>query len=250
MPSSETTRRHVLYAFLRAASRLAERLSVPARDVQEWVRLAYFQELRRSGLTVAEACARLGISAPTGARLSRALKGDFLGVVEEEHDLPKRIALMLWAGPLSRARIGQVLPGSSPEAIDHALQILVQEERVVERTGRTPTFEIVGAEDRLVRPGWAARLGALGSLLDNVIDVVHGRFLEDSGSAFARTVSFRMRESDRAELLRFYEESLFPFLKKLEERARDTGDRQTVRLSILWSSEREDPLVHDEENKS
>ena len=236
MAEPDRSQRHVLYTLLRTVARLAGRVGVPVRDVQDWMRLAYFQELRSAGLTVAEACARLGISPPTGARLSRMLKSDFLGTAEEEHDLPKRIALMLWAGPLSRARIGQGLSGVEPAAIDRALGVLREEGRVVERRGRTTTFEIVRAEDRLVRPGWAARLGALGSLLDNVVDVIHARFFDEGGHAFARTISFRARPEDRAELSRFYEEQLWPFLRDLEERARDAPDREVTRLSILWDT--------------
>ncbi|MCC7540870.1 MAG: hypothetical protein IT379_31925 [Deltaproteobacteria bacterium] len=264
MPDGDDSpKRRVLYAFLRATTRFAEKLSVPARQVQEWVRLAYFQELRASGMTVAEACARLGLSAPTGARLSRALKTDFLAE-QVEHDLPKRIAFTLWAGPMSRARLAQVLPRTDAEAIDVALATLVREGRVVERKGRTITFEITRAEDRLVRPGWGARLTALTSLLDHVVDTVHARFFEsspsepptphtrstlvgrqDSPAAFARTVSFRMRREDRAELRRFYEEKLWPFLKGLEERAATRGARDSTRLSILWVSDPEDPRPRD-----
>lgn len=249
MSEPDRSQRHVLYTLLRAVSRLADRVGVPARDVQDWIRLAYFQELRGAGLTVADACERLGISQPTGARLSRMLKSDFLGASEEEHDLPKRIALMLWSRPLSRARIAQGLPGVEPRAIDRALRVLTDEGRVVERRGRTTTFEIVRAEDRLVRPGWAARLGALGSLLDNVVEVIHARFFDDAGgSAFARTISFRARPEDRAELQRFYEEQLWPFLRDLEARARDSSDREVTRLSILWATGPELPLT-DEKRK-
>ena len=240
MAEPDRSQRHVLYSLLRAVARLADRVGVPVRDVQDWIRLAYFQELRSAGMTVAEACARLGISEPTGARLSRMLKSDFLGTAEEEHDLPKRIALMLWAGPQSRARIGQGLVGVEPAAIDRALDVLRDEGRVVERRSRTTTFEIVRAEDRLVRPGWAARLGALGSLLDNVVGVIHARFFEEGEHAFARTISFRARPEDREELQRFYEEQLWPFLRELEERARDAPDREAIRLSILWESKKEE----------
>jgi len=240
MDEPATAHRRVLYAFLRATARLAERMHVPARDMQDWTRLAYFHELRTAGMTVADVCGRLGISAPTGARLSRALKTDFLSPVEEEHDVPKRIALMLWSGPMSRARIGQILSSAPPDAIDKGIRTLLREGRVRERDGRTSTFEITHAEDRLVRPGWAARLGALSSLLDHVVDVVHARFFQESDTAFARTISLRMRKRDRDELRRFYEEQLWPFLKELEERARDADDPEPTRVSILWGQQSEE----------
>ncbi|MCC6994940.1 MAG: hypothetical protein IT370_10050 [Deltaproteobacteria bacterium] len=241
MEGDDQARRRVLYALLRAVAWLAERLEIPAGDAQDWIRLAYFQELRAAGLTVDEASARLGISGPTGARLSRILKTDFL-TPKTEHDLPKKIAFMLWAGPMSRARMGQVLHGESPDAIDQALRVLLREERVFEQPGRSPTFAIRKAEDRLVRPGWAARLGALDSLVRNVVGVVHARFFAGSERAFARTVSFRMRRGDHEELRRFYDEKLWPFLAALEAKAKgkQDDDVEVTQLSIVWTSQRDD----------
>lgn len=232
---SDGAQRRVVYGFLRASARLGERLGVSARNLQDWSRLAYFQELRSAGLTVAEVCEQLQISVPTGARLSRLLKTDFLEH-ETEHDLPKTIAFLLWSGPMSRARIEQVLPRVESRQVDRALKTLIREGRVVEQPGRSPTYAIRQAEDRLVRPGWAARLGALDSLLSNIVDVVHTRFFEESDTAFARTVTFRARARDRDALKKFYEETVWPFLRKLEEQAEGAEDVEVTRLSILWAS--------------
>jgi hypothetical protein len=53
-------------------------------------------------------------------------------------------------------------------------------------------------------------------------------------------VSFRVRLEDEPELQRFYDEQLWPFLRGLEERARDetAGDAPiaTTRLSVFWAT--------------
>ena len=214
---------------------LARRADVPAKMLEQWLRLAYFQALRQAGLTVAQASEVLKVSEPTAARLSRALRTDFLGLdVESEHVLPKRIAFMLWAGPMSRARLRQRLPDVEDKAVNEALARLLRERRVVLEEGRPSLYRLVDAEDRLVGSSWAARFGGLKSLLDNLRDVIEARFFEESDSAFARTVSFRMRPKDHEELRRFYKETIFPFLAQLEERA-GSDSAESIRLSLLWA---------------
>ena len=231
--SSEATQtsadfgRRVVYALLGPVVRLAEELEVPLKHLQKWVRLAYFQELRARGMRVADASRLLAISEPTAARLSRELKTTFLAP-EAEHELPKRIAFMLWSQPLSRARIVQALGADHDAEIDAALGRLVTEGRITLREGRTPTYELLAEEDRLVQSGWPARIGALSSLLGNLSDVVQQRFFDESAQAFARTVSFRVRKCDEAELGRFYREQLWPFLRSLEDRARQQSASRTA----------------------
>ena len=233
-------RRRLTFALLRMPVELARRADVPAKMLEQWLRLAYFQALRQSGLTVAQASEVLKVSEPTAARLSRALRTDFLGLdVEAEHVLPKRIAFMLWAGPISRARLKQRLPDIEEKALNEALTRLLQEGRVVLEEGRTPLYRLVDAEDRLVGSSWAARFGGLKSLLDNLRDVIEARFFDESDHAFARTVSFRMRPRDRGELQRFYKEKLFPFLAELEDRT-GSDNAESIRLSLMWAPLKED----------
>jgi hypothetical protein len=236
-PEDDAFVRRVVYALLGPAARLARRFSIPAGDLQDWVRMAYFQEYRALGLTVAEACARIGVSTPTGARISKQLK-TFLAP-RTDHELPRRIVFVLWGQPLSRARIVQALSDVPPAAVDRALAGLIDDGRVEVIRGRTDSYGVASGEDRIVRSGWQARIGALTSLLDNVADVVEQRFFEGSEAAFARTVSFRVRPDDAARLQEFYESTLFPFLRDLEERARGTDEPLTKRLSLLLADLRE-----------
>ncbi|MEM9195494.1 MAG: hypothetical protein AAGF12_40365 [Myxococcota bacterium] len=233
---SDSENRRVLYALLRASARLAKTLEIPAKQVQEWVRLAYFDELRRDGNTVAIAAEKLGVSEPTGARLARALRTDFL-TDEAEYELPKRIAFMLWAGPMSRARLRQVLTEVDEDELDQALDRLLAEGRIVEQSGRVVNYAITDPEDRLVQPGFAARIGALNSLLGNVVGVIDARFFSRREDAFARTVSFRMRRADRKKLRAFYTKTVWPFLRDLEAKVSEGDTTQVTRFSILWAQD-------------
>ncbi len=226
--------RRVLLTMLTPATRLARVFDVPVAELSEWVRLASFHEMRSRGLTVQQAATRLGVSAPTAARLSRQLK---LFLAEAgEYELGKRIAFVLWTHPLSRPRLVQALSPIPAEEIDAALVQLVAEGRVHVEPGRTPIYSVARGEHRIVASGWQARIGALHSLLANVTDAVEQRFFRDSKRAFARTLTLRMRAEDAAELERFYEKTFWPFLRELEERAKDADEVETKRLSLVWAS--------------
>ncbi|MEM9067842.1 MAG: Lrp/AsnC family transcriptional regulator [Myxococcota bacterium] len=230
---ADSAGKDVLYAMLRAAARVGVEAGVPIKRASRWMRLAQFHELRKMGLTIAQASERLGVSEPTGARIARELRKDFLAG-EVEHDLPRRIAFLLWPGPLSRKRIAQVLPHETPEDIDDAVATLLAEERIERVAGRGEVYGVTQSEDRLVRPAMSARLGGLNSLLDNLIKTIVARFFQQRGDAFARTISFRMRPEDQAELQAFYREQLWPLLANLEKRCEGQSDLVTTQLSILW----------------
>ena len=230
----------VLYAMLRAVARIGAETEIPIKTQAAWIRIAQFHELRSTGMTVVQASRAMGVSEPTGARIARELRTSFLNP-ETDHELPKRIAFMLWAGPMSRKKISQVLPTESDENISKAIEILLDSGRIEEIESRTTTDQVTQVEDRIVGPAPTARLGALNSLLESVTKTVSARFFRNDKSAFARTVSFRMREEDEPELQKFYTEQLWPFLAELEKRSENELTKRTTQLSILWVSENQEP---------
>ncbi len=224
----------VLHALGHPLIRLARAFGTPLADAVEALRLAYFRQLKDSGLTLRQIGELLDISERQAKRLQQQLREQFLDV-DEGHALPTRIEFMLWATPMSRARVKQVLSGQPVAAVDAAIDTLLAEGRAVEVAGRTPRLEPARAVNNLVRSTWIARIGGLGSLLSNLTDVVYGRFFQEEPRAFARTLSFLVREGDHAELEQLFREVLVPRIAALDERARAAGDGVPLRLSLLWA---------------
>lgn len=226
--------RQVVYALLLPAVRLALALGVPVRDVADELEVAYFHETRRQGLKTREAAERMGTSLRKVAELSNRLKQRFLGL-QAEHELPRRIEFLLWAGPESEAHVRQALPDVDPAEISAALRLLVEQQRAVLVEGRTPRFEALRSDRRLVADSLLARLDALGNLAENVSHAVFARFFRGDARAFARTLNFRVRTEDLARLQRLYEEHVWPALRALDEAAKNSPDTQAMDLSVLWA---------------
>ena len=175
------------------------------KDVERLLRIAYFRTLKEEGLSNKEVAQVMQVSSATVARLASETRENFLRP-DREHRLPVRIAFMLWAEPMSRAKIAQVLGG---EVADEALD------------------------------------GALNILLDNLSEVVHERFLyrahhEDSDErGFARTLIFNIAHEDRHKLKTLYELVVWPALVALDGQARTKSERgeevSHAKLTYFWA---------------
>lgn len=226
--------RQVVYALLLPAVRLALALGVPLRELGDQLEIAYFHETRRQGLKSRDAAERMGASLRKVAELSARLKQSFLRT-ELEHELPRRIEFLLWAGPESEARIRQALPDVEPAEIAAALRLLVEQKRAVLVEGRTPRYEALKAERRLVADSLLSKLDALGNLAGNVSHAVYGRFFQGEQRAFARTLNFRIRPEDLQQLQALYQERIWPLLRDLDQAAQQSPDAQAMDLSVLWA---------------
>lgn len=245
--------RRLVQSLARPVGRFAAAFGMPMAQVLDLVQAAMLQVLRERGLTLAEVGRRLDVSERHAKRLLKQLRESFLDT-ERGYDLPVRIELMLWAQPMTRTRLKQVLRNEPDEAqaIDEVIDGLLASGRLVVDDARTPRLRPSATVQRLVRDTWMMRIGALNSLLSNVGDAVYGRFLDKSDRSFARTLSFLVRPEDEGELARFFEEQLVPFMTRLDARANaerspravgatgevdgDEGPAgEAYRLSICWA---------------
>ncbi|MFO0748584.1 MAG: hypothetical protein U1F43_23410 [Myxococcota bacterium] len=226
--------RRLVHALARLVGRFAGAFSLPMGEVVDLVQSAQLQVLRERGLTLGEIGRRLDVSERHAKRLLKQLRESFLDT-EKSYDLPVRIEFMLWAQPMSRARLKQVLR-DEPAAIDGALERLVSEGRIVESGERTPLMRPTAAVQSLVRDTWLMRIGALNSFLANLGDAIYGRFLSASPRSFARTLNFLVRPEDEPLLQRFFEESLVPFATRLDEAGHAAAaPAESFRMSVCWS---------------
>lgn len=211
------------------------------RQLNDWLQMALFQEARAKHLTLREVSELLAVSPRKSALLSKRLKSNFLDV-EAEVSLPRRIEYLLWAEPLSVARMAQALPAIDGDLVEEAVARLLEEGRVRKCPGTTVRYEVVRAEFRLVdSKGWLSQIDGINALLETVGRTVFTRFFGDAeaqAGAFARNVGLRVRRQDRAKLHHFYETVMWPFLASLDEAAQGAHDAEDVALSVLWSTDK------------
>lgn len=229
--------RRLVHAMARLVSRFAGAFAMPLAQVVDLVQAAQLQTLRERGMTLAEIGRHMGVSERHAKRLLKQLRESFLDT-ERAYDLPVRIEFMVWAQPMSRAKIRQVLKDDQA-AVDDAIDRLLASGRVVEDQGRTPLLRPSTSVQSLVRDTWLARIGALNSFVASLGDAVWGRFIEPSPAAFARTLNFLVRPEDLPEVQRFFTDQLVPHMTALDAAAQEAGRQgeatESLRLSICWA---------------
>lgn len=228
-------RDRVVYALMLPAVRVARHFGIPLKQMKRWIETAYYDEVRREDMTVREAADQLDVSTSKVSLLSRQLKENFLQP-ETDQQVARRIEFMLWAQPLSLARIQQVLTDVPDDEVDEAVEQLLEESRIgVDDSGRTTSYELNIEASRRTWDSWLARIDGLENALSNVADAVYGRFFRDEDRAFARTLTFRVPRDDIEELRQFYEQRLFSFVDELDDRAETTDDPLPISLSLIWA---------------
>ena len=225
---------HVLYATLRPAVQLAYRLNIPLKDLAQWAELSYFHELRRAGLKMRQISDALDVSMRKAAMLSKQLKEGFFE--PERHSLERRIEFMVWAEPLSLARLQQTICDHEPEAVAQALARLLEQGRVSEiAASRGPHYTVSRGASRLVRDHWPAKLDALNQLLTTLTAVISARFFHEEPHALARNLQLRVRRQDLPQLMALYEELVWERLRALDEAAQGDEDAISLDVALCWA---------------
>lgn len=231
--SDEELRDRVLYALLGPAARIALAFGVPLADVRERAEMAYYHETKRRGLKMKEVATLMNVSMSKVALLSRGLKANF---VSQAAELPRRIEFMLWAQPLTLAKMKQVLTDATAAEVNTAVRELLENGRIEKfREDQKTLYRLTIATDRRVWDNWLARIDGLNNALGNVADAVYARFFTAGEASFARTLSFRIRREDLPLLRRFYEEQLFPLVSELDANTTDDDDHVAIDLSLFWA---------------
>ncbi len=227
----------VMYALLRPAARVALAFGTSKRQLRDRLQMAHFHEARDRGLKLREICDILDVSPRAAALLSKQLKENFLDV-EAEVALPRRIEFLLWAEPLSTARIHQVLGDVDNGAIDDALARLEAEGRVT-RDDAKGRWKVVRGDFRLVdAKGWLSKLDGLDTLLATVADAAWSRFFgaeQQQAQSFARNLALRVRREDVPRLAELYQKTIWPTLAALDEAAKGDPDAVPISLAIVWA---------------
>jgi hypothetical protein len=168
--------------------RAAARFQIPLRTVADLLRLAYFESLRREGLSHGEIGRRLGQSERHMRSFEQRLRGDFfaaehsIGLAREIEDYvathgPREVELRKRFGP------------AGEHEVNEAIDMLLAEGRIIRseasrlRTGRR---YVLLASDRFQQ-----RIDALNHFLDGAYQAIVQRLVHDERyDAMIKTISF------------------------------------------------------------
>lgn len=232
-PLAGELEQRVIYSLLLPAVSLAARFGISAKDLGQWVQLAYLRHLRDQGMTHKEAGAVMGLSERSAKRLGQQLRGRFLRP-EQEHNLPVRVEFILRAAPMSRARLYQVLRDVPQAELDTAIDALLDQGHIQEQEGRTVTLRVVRSVHSRVRDSWLARIGGLNSLSQNLAETVLGSFFLRDGRSLARTMSFHLLPHQQEQLKEALQQ-LIQAIAAMDQEAEGQPQALPVRLSVLWA---------------
>lgn len=214
---------------------MAARFHVPMRTLAELLRLAYFEVLRREGLSQAAVGERLGQSDRHMRTLARKLKSDFFAA-EAEVGLVREVESEVSKSSPTPKQLYASLPGWSEEEIERALATLIEEGRVVRdktRLKTAPRYLVLGSDK------FHFRVDALNHFLGGVTQAILQRLIfEERDEAMIKTISFSARPARLMELLRELEANLRRDIAALEEDATFEGEGQRYVLGVFAGKER------------
>ncbi len=162
--SPEERGRRALHVTLRASARVAMETGVELKRLKRAIEDAYVHEALERGWPLKTIGEVLNVSPSKTALLSRQLKKGLMSrMAQDELALERRLEYMLWAKPMTLARLNQVLPQERYSDLSKALKTLVAEERVVRRgDGQSATCEACTCATGPT-PGSAPRAATTGS---------------------------------------------------------------------------------------
>lgn len=232
--------KRVVFSMLKPAAAIADRLGLSMADFVQLAQVAVYLQKRSRGMTIAQMADELEVSSRTLDRLIKSMRENFFSP-EQEHELPRQLEFLLWSQPMSVARLCQLLPSSTPQEIEEAIEILLDTERVAVSEGRTTSYTVTRRANRILDDGLAARIDGLNNMLSTIRDTVARRFFDDDPRAGARTVALRIRPEDLAAIEQLYEEAVWPRLVELDQKAEAREDAIEVGLTLVWSPRGAEP---------
>lgn len=225
-------RDRVIYALFAPAAQISKTFNMPLSHLKKLIEIAYFHEIKKSGVKMKDAAKVMDVSLSKIALLSRALKKNF---GSDDISLDRRIEFMLWSGPLTSAKIKQVITKSSATEINQALKQLVEEKKIIKnRREQSFLYSLNLDVERSEWDEWLTKVDTLFHALRIIGEIVYSRFFEEEDKGVSRVLSFNILPKDLKKLRNFYDE-LFTLTGELDEDAEGNPDAIPISLSLFWA---------------
>lgn len=230
--------RRILFALLWPVVRLCRRFQVPLDVLEGLTRLAYYEELRRSGKATQADVARIfGTSLRTVVGVEKRYRTEFLAP-EYEVALSRRIEEALSVSEESAAALSERLDEDA-SAVQRALTELVAAGRLerIEADG-APIFRYRDNHPSLVRADLLSRIDGLKHQLEVLYAAVQQRFVpeDDDRPSVARTLSFLGTKEDVDKLAEELVRTLRLSAIDVEERALTEGGHDRYGLTFALAA--------------
>ena len=216
MAGPSSTQVRLLYSLLKPAVRIAARFRIPIRTAGELLRLAYFEDLRRSGLSHAEIARRLGQTERNMRMLERKLKSEFF-TAESEVGLVREVEDAVALHRPSQAELLRQLTSWDPDEVLRAVEVLVDEGRIETLKQRlVPTHRYA----QLTSEKFHQRIDALNHFLDAITRAIVQRLVfDESRDAMVKTISFDASRKAFRKFRTRFERELRSEIRTLEKSA-------------------------------
>lgn len=213
----------LVYSLLKPVVRAAARFHIPLRTVSELLRLAYFESLRRDGMSQAEIGRRLGQSERHMRSFEQRLKSDFFAA-ERDIGLAREIEdYVATHGPRESDLRKRFASYAAAEVVE-AIEMLSAEQRIVREEGarfRTGRCYVLLTSDRFQQ-----RIDALNHFLDGTYQAIVQRLVFDVRyDAMIKTISFSALPERVHEWRQKLEADLRNAIDALETEAAQNPDR-------------------------
>ncbi len=235
--------RRALHVTLRASARVAMETGVELKRLKRAVEDAYVHEALERGWPLKQIGETLGVSASKTALLSRQLKKGLMSrVVQEELELPRRLEYMLWAKPMTLARLNQVLPNERYVDLSRALKALVEEERVERRgAGQSATYSLRVDPERRPWERYLSRLDGAQRGLSAAADAMRSLFVRgEEEPAQVYSVEVPVARERVGEARAIIERAMTELIGELQGLEGEPGeDAVELKLGTFWAADAE-----------
>jgi hypothetical protein len=228
----------LVYSLLKPGVRAAARFGIPIRALGELLRLAYFEHLSRSGMSVADIAKRFGQTPRHMRSLAQRLKEDFFRA-ERDVGLAREVEALVAEKSPSEVELVAALATWDPDEVRAAIAELIGEERIE----RDPSGRLHMARQYVVlrTDEFHHRIDSLNHLLDGTYRaVLHRLVFDDRETAMMKTVSFSAVPAELVEFVRRLEGELRRELAALDESATFKGqaeERFTMAFTLAPAGE-------------
>ncbi len=228
----------LVYSLLKPGVRAAARFGIPIRALGELLRLAYFEHLSRSGMSVADIAKRFGQTPRHMRSLQQRLKEDFFRA-ERDVGLAREVEAMVAEKSPREEELMAALATWDRDEVRAAVAELIEEERIE----RDPEGRLHMARQYVVLRSdeFHHRIDSLNHLLDGTYRaVLHRLVFDDRETALMKTISFSALPEELTAFVQRLEGELRRELAALDERATFQGQaeqRFTMALTLAPAGE-------------
>lgn len=236
-PMDSERRMRALHALLMPAVRLARELDLPLADLKRAAEMAYFDEATRRVELLKDLRRVMSISISKVGLLSRTWRTWF--IPDDGMALKRRVEYMLASGPLTLARLNQVLPQERFVDLEGSLRELLAEGRIekIEQQATWAYGLVFGVADT----HWSRmleRISGLERVGDAWYELVRSQLLEGASEADSSRWTLPMRREDVAEITKLVE-ALGERLNELSCEPRDAD--MTLEVGVLLAPQARTP---------